>query len=342
MSDLRKEAVLWKPAEGKAVDCSLCNWRCHIPEGKLGHCRVRHNSGGTLFTLTYDKVCAANVDPIEKKPLYHFLPGSKSFSIACPGCNFQCAFCQNWPISQEVYEGAELDGEPYTPQEIVAAAKRGGCKSISYTYTEPTLFMELAAECGTLARSEGMDNVFVTNGYMTREAIDFAAPWLGAVNIDLKAFSEDYYKNLCKARLQPVLDTIEYIAKSTKIWMEVTTLLVPGENDSDEELKKLTAWLVEHAGPDVPWHISRFYPQYKYKDAGPTPVESLEAAFDIGRAAGLKYVYMGNVPGAGGEDTMCAGCGKMLIRRMGYTIVEHNLTANKCPACNIEIAGVWG
>jgi pyruvate formate lyase activating enzyme len=339
MSEELKQAVLWKPAAGKAVDCFLCNWRCHIPDGKLGHCRIRQNSGGMLYSLTYDKVCAANVDPIEKKPLFHFLPGTKSFSMACPGCNFQCAFCQNWPISQEVYEGAELDGEPYTPKEMVDAAHRSGCRSISYTYTEPTLFMELAAECGALAKSAGMENVFVTNGYMTREAIDFASPWLGAVNIDLKAFTEDYYKNLCKARLQPVLDNIEYIAKHTKIWLEITTLLVPGENDSQEELTKLAAWLVDHAGPDVPWHISRFHPQYKYKNVSPTPLESLELAFDIGRAAGLKYVYMGNVPGGGGEDTMCAGCGKMLVRRMGFTIVENNVADGKCRDCGTDIPG---
>jgi pyruvate formate lyase activating enzyme len=339
MSQNLREAVLWKAGHDKIASCFLCNWRCQIPEGKVGHCRVRHNIGGELYSLTYDKICAANVDPIEKKPLYHFMPGTTSFSIACPGCNFQCAFCQNWPISQEVYEGAELDGEPYTPEEIVTAAKRGGCRTISYTYTEPTLFVELASECGKLARSHGIDNVFVTNGYMTREAIDFMRPWLGAVNIDLKAFTEHYYSSLCKATLQPVLDNIEYIAKETDMWMEITTLLVPGENDSQDELKKLAAWLVEHAGPDVPWHISRFHPQYKYKDVGPTPLESLELAFDIGRAAGLKYVYMGNVPGAGGEDTMCAGCGKMLIRRMGFTIVENNLKDGKCESCGHEIAG---
>jgi pyruvate formate lyase activating enzyme len=199
--------------------------------------------------------------------------------------------------------------------------------------------MELASECAVLARKAGLANVFVTNGYMTREAIDFAKDWLDAVNIDLKAFSDDFYKTRCKALLQPVLDTIEYVAKETRIWMEITTLLVTGQNDSDEELKSLADWLVEKAGRDCPWHISRFYPQYKHTDNQPTPIETLERAYDIGRAAGLRYVYMGNVPGACAEDTMCPSCGKMLIRRMGYTIVENNITGDKCPACNTAVAG---
>jgi pyruvate formate lyase activating enzyme len=339
MSTDLKEAVLWKPAEGGQVDCLLCSWRCRIAEGRCGRCLVRQNRGGVLRSLNYDKVCAVNVDPIEKKPLYHFLPGSRSFSVACPGCNFQCEFCQNWQISQEAREASMLDGEPYSPAEIIAAAKRSGVASISYTYTEPAVFMELASECGRLARKEGLANVFVTNGYMSREAVDFAAEWLDALNIDLKAFSDDFYRKLCKAHLQPVLETIEYIARQTDMWLEITTLLIPGRNDSDEELRRLAGWLVEHAGPDVPWHISRFYPQYKFRDCTPTPVETLELAYDIGKAAGLKYVYMGNVPGAGVEDTVCPGCGKTLIRRMGYTIVENNLATGKCPSCGLAPAG---
>jgi len=336
-----KEAVLWKATDGGKVECSLCAWRCTIADGKLGHCRVRQNSHGTLYSLNYDKVCAAGVDPIEKKPLYHFQPGSKSFSISCPGCNFQCDFCQNWQISQQPQEGAMIDGEAYSPDEIVAAAVRSGCKSISYTYTEPTIFMELAAECGRLAKNSGLANVFVTNGYMTREAVDFAKDWLSAANIDLKAFSDEFYRGRCKARLQPVLETIQYVAKETSIWMEVTTLVLPGQNDSDEELKKLAGWLVEKAGPDCPWHISRFYPQYKHKDSKPTPIETLERAFEIGCEAGLNYVYLGNVAGSGAEDTMCPGCGKMLIRRMGYNIVDNSIAGGKCPACGKAVAGVF-
>ena len=273
-----KQAVLWEQAQGKKVQCFLCAHRCLIAEGKTGICAVRRNVDGVLYSLNYNKVVSANPDPIEKKPLFHFQPGSKSFSIATMGCNFRCEFCQNWQISQAVVETGEFEGEAISPEQIVNAAIQSGCKSISYTYTEPTIFMELAADCAKLAKQHGLKNVFVSNGYQTREAIDFAIEWLDAINLDLKAFSEDYYHRLCKAKLQPVLNTIEYIAKHTNIWMETTTLLLPDENDSDEELKRLTDFLVTKAGPDFPWHISRFYPQYKYADSQPTPPKSLQRA----------------------------------------------------------------
>ncbi len=239
-----KEAVLWEPAQAQKVQCRLCSFRCRIGEGKLGHCNVRKNIGGKLYSLNYHKVCATNVDPIEKKPMYHFQPGSRSFSIAAVGCNFRCEFCQNWQISQAALETGRIDGEAITPEQIVEAAVRSGCKSIAYTYTEPTIFMELCNDCARPAKERGLANVFVSNGYMTREAIDFAADWLDGINVDLKAFTDDYYKKLCGARLEPVLDSIAYIARQTKIWIEITTLLLPGQNDSEEELKKLADWLV--------------------------------------------------------------------------------------------------
>jgi len=275
-TEILKEAVLWEPAEGQKVRCRLCGFRCLIGEGKLGHCNVRKNIGGKLYSLNYRKVCAANPDPIEKKPLYHFLPGSRSFSIAAVGCNFRCAFCQNWQISQAAATTSEPGergqdaretqgrdalatfGETIAPEQIVEAAVRTGCKSVAYTYTEPTVFMELCNDCARPAKERGLANVFVSNGYMTREAIDFAAEWLDGINVDLKAFSDDYYRDLCGARLGPVLDSIAYLAKETDIWIEITTLLLPGRNDSEEELKKLADWLATEAGPDVPWHISRF------------------------------------------------------------------------------------
>jgi len=334
-----KEAVLWEPAEGQKVRCHLCGFRCLIGAGRLGHCNVRKNIDGTLYSLNYSKVCAANPDPIEKKPLYHFQPGSRSFSIAAVGCNFRCEFCQNWQISQAALETGRIDGENLTPEQIVEAAVRTGCRSIAYTYTEPTIFMELCHACGTLARARGLASVFVSNGYLTREAIDFAAAWLDGINVDLKAFRDEYYVNLCGARLQPVLDTIAYIAKHTDIWIEVTTLLLPGQNDSEEELHKLADWLVAQAGPEVPWHISRFYPQYKYTDSEPTPLESLQRAAEIGKAAGLHYVYVGNVPGADGENTYCHHCQKKLIERMGYHIVAQRIKDSKCPKCGTKIAG---
>ena len=337
--DNLKEAVLWKPAEGKKVRCKLCNRRCAIDDGKLGFCCVRKNISGTLYSLNYDKVCSANPDPIEKKPLFHFQPGSQSFSVATMGCNFRCDFCQNWQISQAAIENGRIDGEPIAPEHIVEAAVRNRCKSIAYTYTEPTVFMELCNDCGRLAKERGLTNVFVSNGYQTIEAIDFAKHWLDGINVDLKSFSEDYYKRLCKARLQPVLDTIGYIANQTSIWLEITTLLVPGENDSEEELKQLADFIVNKAGPDVPWHISRFHPQYKYLDSLPTPLGSIERALEIGRSAGLHYVYLGNVPGSKFESTFCHNCGRMLIERIGYRIATNSIQDSKCPDCETEIAG---
>ena len=337
--EISKEAVLWEPAEGGKVRCKLCSFRCLIADGKLGHCAVRKNVGGTLYSLNYDKVCAANADPIEKKPLFHFQPGSRSFSIATPGCNFRCEFCQNWQISQEPLEGGRIDGQAVGPEQIVAAAVRNDCRSIAYTYTEPTVFMELCSETGRLAKQEGLANVFVSNGYMTREAVDFAADWLDGINVDLKAFSDDYYQRLCHAKLQPVLDTIAYIATQTNIWIEVTTLLIPGENDSPDELERLAEFLVSKAGPHVPWHISRFHPQYKYTDSRVTPQESLEQAEQIGKAAGLHYVYLGNVPGSEAESTFCHHCGRMLIERVGYRIVANHITKSECPDCGTAVAG---
>jgi len=335
-----KRAVLWEleGEEGK-VRCKLCNRRCSIGEGKTGSCFVRKNIGGELYSLNYDKVCAANADPIEKKPLFHFQPGSRSFSVACVGCNFRCEFCQNWHISQAGIEEGRLEGQAISPEQIVTSAVRGRCRSIAYTYTEPTIFMELCGDCGRLAKEQGLANVFVSNGYETKEAIDFAKDWLDGINVDLKAFNEDYYKRLCKARLGPVLDTIRYIAKETDIWMEITTLIVPGENDSDDELKGLAEFIANEAGVDVPWHISRFHPQYKYLDSVPTPVEMLERAEAIGTAAGLRYVYLGNVPGSKSESTFCYSCGNMLIQRVGYQIAGNNVEDGKCAECGVEIAG---
>ncbi len=333
------QAVLWRPAEGEKVRCGLCNWRCVIDEGKLGRCCVRQNIDGKLYSLNYHKVCSANPDPIEKKPLFHFQPGTWSFSIAAMGCNLQCEFCQNWQVSQTPLENGRIDGQAISPQQIIAAALRDGCKSIAYTYTEPTIFMELCNDCGRLAKAEGLANVFVSNGYMTKEAIDFAAPWLDAINVDLKAFTDDYYRKLCKARLQPVLDTISYIAKETDIWMEITTLLVPGENDSEEELKHLTDFIVTNAGIDIPWHVSRFHPQYKHTDSLATPIASMERAFEIGKEAGLRYVYLGNVPGVRAESTFCHNCGVILVERFGYTIKANRIENRSCPDCGTKVAG---
>jgi pyruvate formate lyase activating enzyme len=334
-----KRAVLWQPQEARKVRCFLCNWRCEIADGKMGRCHVRKNIGGILYSLNYDKLCAANPDPIEKKPLFHFQPGSRSFSIATPGCNFQCVFCQNWQISQTPYYQNELEGAEYSPGKIVEAAIQSGCKSIAYTYTEPTIFMELCCETAKLAKQKGLSNIFVSNGFMTTEAIDFAKPWLDGINIDLKAFTEDYYRDLCKAKLKPVLDTITHIAKNTDIWMEITTLVVPGKNDSDDELRSIAEFIAKEASVDVPWHVSRFYPQYKMTDTKPTDGKMLERSLDIGKEAGLRYVYVGNLPGVRAESTYCYSCGALLIERSGYRILQNLIDDGRCRQCGVEIAG---
>jgi pyruvate formate lyase activating enzyme len=339
MAENLKEAVLYKPLGDDKVQCSLCGWRCVIKDDDLGHCQVRKNIDGKLYSLNYHKLCSANPDPIEKKPLFHFQPGSKTFSIAAPGCNFQCVFCQNWQISQMAIEKGQIDGQKLEAERIIDLALSAECKSMAYTYTEPTVFMEIAADCGKIAKQKGLANVFVSNGYMTKEAIDFAADWLDGINVDLKSFSEDFYKNLCKAKLKPVLETIDYIANHTKIWMEITTLIVPGQNDSDAELKQIAQFLVNTCGPDMPWHMSRFWPQYKYSDTPPTPGATLQKAYDIARTAGLRYVYIGNLRTIKGENTYCPKCERLLIEREGFYITKNMIKNSCCPDCSEKIAG---
>jgi pyruvate formate lyase activating enzyme len=339
MAENFKEAVLYEPLDDKKVRCNLCNWRCVIEDGDSGHCQVRKNIDGKLYSLNYHKLCSANPDPIEKKPLFHFQPGSRSFSIAAPGCNFQCVFCQNWQISQMALDEGHIDGQKLEAARVVDFAISAGCKSMAYTYTEPTIFMELAADCGRIARQKGLANVFVSNGFMTKDALDFAAGWLDGINVDLKSFSEDYYKNLCKAKLKPVLETIDYIANRTKIWMEITTLVVPGQNDSEAEMKQIAEFIFNTCGADVPWHISRFYPQYKYTETPPTPGAALQKAYDIAKAAGLKYVYIGNLPSARAENTYCPKCGYLLIEREGYYITKNEIKNGLCGDCGEKISG---
>lgn len=336
-----KEALLWESLTQNRVKCGLCRHACVIAEGKTGFCAVRKNLKGALYSLNYPMLCAANADPIEKKPLFHFQPGSLSFSIAAEGCNFRCEFCQNWQISQDPVETGAIRGQKTDPAAIVQAALQSDCRSIAYTYTEPTVFMELCDACGRMAREHGLTNVFVSNGYESVAALDLAQDWLDGINVDLKAFSAGYYRRLCKAGLEGVLDTIRHIARHTDIWMEITTLLVPGQNDDDDELKGLADFIATEAGPDVPWHISRFHPQYKFTGAKSTPIESLEKAYAVGKAAGLNYVYLGNVPGSDSESTYCPQCQRCLIERRGYRIFANDILNGRCPDCSAEIAGIW-
>ena len=339
MSNELHEAVLWEPLESPTVCCYLCNFRCRIKDGKKGICQVRQNVDGTLYTLNYHAICTTHVDPIEKKPLFHFQPGSRSFSVATAGCNFQCDFCQNWQISQLPRRQDHLVGDAYEPETIVRAAKQQRCASIAYTYTEPTIFMELASDCGRLARKEGLANVFVSNGYMTIEAIEYARDFLDAINVDLKAFTEEFYRQTCKATLAPVLESLKYIAQKTDIWLEVTTLVVPGMNDSEEELRQIAEFIANELGVQVPWHISRFHPDYQRSDSYGTPAETMTRAYELGREAGLRYVFMGNMPGTGKESTYCHECGQVLIERIGYQMGQYNLLNGACTGCGAAMAG---
>jgi len=335
-----RDAMLWDPAEDRAVACRLCAHRCVIKPEKRGVCAVRENRDGRLVTLVYGEVVAAHVDPIEKKPLYHFLPGSKALSIATPGCNFRCGFCQNWQISQSPRrEGGGVAGEPFAPEAVIRAALDQGCRSISYTYTEPTIFFEYATDTARLAREAGLLNNFVTNGYMTAEALESIRPFLDAANVDLKAFRDETYQKVCGARLEPVLDSIRRM-RALGIWVEVTTLVVPGMNDGGDELTAI-ARFVASVDPDIPWHISRFHPDFEYTEAPATPVSTLRAAADAGRREGLRYIYVGNVPG-GSEDTRCRSCGTVLLRRQGFTVVLNALRESHCPTCGTVLAGRFG
>jgi len=335
------EACLYKPLDDdRKVRCHLCHHRCVIKEGKRGICGVRENQQGILKTLVYGKLIAQHVDPIEKKPLYHVLPGTLSYSIAAVGCNFKCRFCQNADIAQLPSDRkGMIVGDPCTPEDVVAAATRSGCRSVAYTYTEPTIFFEFAHDTAKLAHEEGLLNVFVTNGYMTSEALHMIKPYLDAANVDLKAFNDDFYKEQCGAKRKHVMETLQMM-KSLGVFVEVTTLLIPGLNDDRKELEELASFVADSLGPDTPWHISRFHPTYKLTDRPPTPAESIHEARTIGLDAGLRYVYSGNLPGDEGENTVCYSCGYPLIERWGYRISKNAIQDGRCPKCNATIDGI--
>lgn len=334
-----REARFWKPAPDGKVKCGLCRFRCLIAEGQRGVCGVRENRDGTLYTLVYGRSIAENIDPIEKKPLFHYHPGSLSFSVSTVGCNFRCLHCQNWEISQWPHSGREIAGRELSPEEILRRAKAGNCRSIAYTYTEPTIFFEYAYDTAVLAKEAGIGNVFVTNGYTTPEALEAIAPYLDAANVDLKGYSENFYREVAGATLQGVLDTLkEYLRHG--IWIEVTTLVIPGHNDSEGDLKGIAHFIAGELGPEVPWHVTAFYPTYKMLDAPPTPATTLRRARRIGLDAGLKYVYEGNVPGEGGENTFCPACGKVVIERHGFRVGKIRIDKGACQFCGETLDGV--
>jgi pyruvate formate lyase activating enzyme len=332
------EALFYEKTAGNQVRCGLCRHCCTIPDGRRGICNARENRGGVLYSLVYGKIIAENIDPVEKKPLFHFMPGSRTYSIATPGCNFHCLQCQNYNISQ-IGRDSGIQGVNRTPEEIVESALQSGCSSISYTYTEPAIFYEFALDSAILAKEAGLKNIFVTNGYICKEPLARIAPFLDAANIDLKGFDERKYTEIFGGKLSGVLDSIIEHRKQ-KIWLELTTLIIPGINDSDAELNSIASFIMQNLGADTPWHVSQFYPTYRLVDRPPTPLSTLRRARDIGMAAGLLYVYEGNVPGEGGENTCCPSCDKVLIERYGYRISANSLKEGKCPECGTELAGI--
>ena len=334
-----KEAMLYEKLADKRVHCNLCAHRCTIKPDRRGICGVRENKNGMLYSLVYATLIAEHIDPIEKKPFFHVYPGSKSYSIAAVGCNFNCEFCQNHEISQMPRSTLMIMGEEISSAEIVERAKKSGSATIAYTYTEPTIYFELAYETAVLAEEHGIKNVFVTNGFMTTEAIETIRPYLIAANVDLKSFRDDFYKKQCGARLEPVLESLRKM-KEMGIWVEITTLLIPSLNDTDKELEDI-AGFIAGLGKETPWHISRFHPQFKMLDTPATPVYSLHRAVEIGRQAGLKYVYCGNVPGDEGESTYCFNCRNRLIERYGFQIMSTDLNGNKCNRCGTELEGIF-
>jgi len=335
-----REALLYEKLEKDAVRCLACNHYCQISDGKLGFCGVRKNEKGMLFSLVWGRPVAMHIDPIEKKPFFHFLPGSKSFSIATIGCNFRCGFCQNWQISQVRFqEDTSLKDEGLVmPEQVVKEAVSQGCKSISYTYTEPTVFFEYALDIAREAKEVGLSNNFVTNGFMSKECLQLLAPYLDAANVDLKFFSDSSYRQVCAGSLNPVLSSIK-LMKQMGIWVEVTTLVVPGENDSQQELAQIADFIAS-VDKDMPWHISRFHPDFQFGDKAPTPFSSLRLAESVGKKAGLNYIYLGNVLGEGAV-TFCPNCHKPLIRREGFTVLEYHLKGNCCSYCQSIIPGVF-
>jgi len=335
---MKTPAMFTRSLEHDAVSCFLCARHCRIAEGETGLCGVRINEDGTLYTLAYGETVARNVDPIEKKPLYHFLPGSLSYSIATAGCNFRCGFCQNWQISREAVERGMIgDGRGFAPRDVVDAARANACSSIAYTYTEPTIFFEYARDTALLAKARGIKNVFVTNGYMTRQALEEAVGWLDAANVDLKFWNDRSYREICHGRLKLVLDTIVRM-KALGIWLEVTTLIIPGANDDEADLKGIAGFLAG-VDPGIPWHISRFHPDYRFDSTPPTPLSTLETAERIGREAGLHFVYPGNV--ADVRDTVCPRCGQTTVFRSRGGMLRLNLNQGACPSCGGRLAGVW-
>jgi len=332
------EALYWEAFVENGVQCKLCPRQCFVAEGLRGQCGVRENQGGVYKTLVYARPCSMHVDPIEKKPLFHFLPGARAFSIATAGCNVDCQFCQNWQISQAMPEDVKTRYVP--PKKVVEMAQQQECPVIACTYSEPTIFYEYMLDTARQARKNGLHCVSISNGYIQPEPMKELCRQLSAVKIDLKAFTEDFYHRYVGATLKPVLQTIELLSKE-HMYNELVVLLIPGLNDSEDEIRKMSRWVVEHVGPDVPMHFSRFHPAYKMKNLSPTPPQTVVRARQIAVEEGVHYAYVGNLPGSEYESTYCHGCGKKIITRYGFYVSEVKIKDGKCAYCGQKIPGVW-
>jgi len=333
-----REAMYYTTQLGNYVQCQLCPNRCVIKEGQRGICEVRENRGGKLYTLVYGNPVAVHIDPIEKKPFNHFLPATSALSLATAGCNLDCAYCQNWTISQARPE--EVTSYDLPPEKVVELALEKGCESIAYTYTEPVIFYEYMLETSKLARAKGIRNVVITNGFINPEPLRELCQYVDAIRVDLKGFTEDFYHEVSQGELRPVLETLKIIQEEG-VHLEIINLVVPTLNDGEEEIRQMCQWILENLGPDVPLHFTRFTPMYRLQNLPPTPVETLERAREIAIEEGLHYVYIGNVPGHPGENTYCPKCGKLLIKRMGFYVVENHIVDGKCEYCGEPIPGVW-
>jgi len=336
----RKEALFYERLADKSVRCTLCPRRCVVPAGGRGYCGVRQNNGGRYDTLVYGWPCAMNLDPIEKKPFFHVYPGSRAFSIATVGCNIECKFCQNWDISQAEPDDVNPRLRYVGPDRIAALAAERKARTIAYTYNEPTVFYEYMADCARAARQRGLENVIVSNGFIADAPQKALFPEVRAIKIDLKAFTQKFYGEICDGFLQPVLDTLKRLADAG-CWYEIVVLLIPTLNDGVDEIKRMTAWIVKELGPDVPVHFSRYSPRYKIRNIPPTPISTLRRARGIAREQGCHFVYLGNVPGDEGQHTYCPSCGEIAIKRYGYIILQNNIADGRCAACKTPIAGVW-
>jgi pyruvate formate lyase activating enzyme len=337
-SQFTVEAKFYQKLQNRKIKCKLCPRECVVGDKERGYCGVRENHGGTYYSLVHSRVCAAHVDPVEKKPLFHYLPGTTAFSLATAGCNVNCKFCQNWDISQSRPE--QIPSTYVPPQRVAELAKQYKCPTIAYTYSEPVIFSEFLMDAADAGHEAGIRSIVVSNGYMQQESLKAAYGKMDAVKIDLKAFSEKYYKEVVTGQLKPVLDSLVTLKKMGK-WTEIVYLVVPGMNDGDEEFRGLAVWIKTNLGSDVPLHFTQFHPEYLLKNLPITPVPTLERAKAIADAEGLHYVYIGNVPGHPAQNTYCPQCRKMLVERVAFTANKVMISKGRCPACQHPIPGVW-